>query len=55
VAGDEPEHIFPVEIDGTKPVGTLRKMIKEEKKPIFDLVPADALKLFKLRECSDVV
>jgi Crinkler effector protein N-terminal domain len=48
VLGDDSSHIFTIEIQGTKNISALRKAIKEEKKPIFDHVPADALKLFKV-------
>ena len=47
VLGDDSSHIFTIEIQGTKNISALRKAIKEEKKPIFDHVPADTLKLFK--------
>jgi len=52
VEGDDRKHVFPVEIDGTKPVGTLKDVIKEKKKPAFDLVPADTLELLKVRNNS---
>jgi hypothetical protein len=48
VHGDDPRNIFPVKIASTESVGTLKKAIKEEKKPVFDHVAADALKLWKV-------
>jgi hypothetical protein len=47
VLGDDPSHIFPIDIVGTKKVGALKELIKDKKKPVFDHVPADALQLFK--------
>ena len=47
---DSPERVFPVKIDGTESVGTLKEVIKDKKKPAFDLVPADTLELFKVRK-----
>ena len=44
VLGDDHSHIFTIEIQGTKNISALRTAIKEEKKPIFDHVPADAFK-----------
>jgi hypothetical protein len=48
VQGDEPTHAFPVEISNTKNVGALRDAIKDKKKPAFETVPADTLKLWKV-------
>jgi hypothetical protein len=48
VSGDDPDHIFTIEIANTKTVGALKKAIKEEKKPAFDDVAADALVLWKV-------
>jgi hypothetical protein len=47
VLGDDPSHIFTIEIQGTKNISALKKAIKEEKKHTFQHVDADALKLFK--------
>lgn len=47
VLGDDPSHIFTIEIQGTKNISALKKAIKEEKKHKFQHVDADALKLFK--------
>jgi hypothetical protein len=47
VLGDDPSHIFTIEIQGTKNISVLKEVIKDKKKPVFDHVPADALKLFK--------
>src|SRR5258708_3115374 len=48
VLGDDPSHIFPIEIAESKTVGGLKKAIKEEKKPEFDHVAADSLDLWKV-------
>lgn len=47
VSGDDHSHIFPVKILSTESVGALKKTIKNEKKPAFDHIPADALILWK--------
>jgi hypothetical protein len=41
VLGHDASHIFPIEIAESKTVDTLRKAIKDEKRPAFDHVPAD--------------
>jgi hypothetical protein len=43
VLGDDPSHIFTIEIQGTKNISALKEVIKDKKKPVFDHVPADAL------------
>ena len=48
VLGHDASHIFPIEIAESKTVGTLRKAIKDEKRPAFDHVPTDALLLWKV-------
>ena len=48
VLGHDVGHIFPIEIAKSKTVGALRKAIKDEKRPAFDYVPADALLLWKV-------
>jgi hypothetical protein len=48
VLGDDPSHIFAIDIDGTKKVSALKKVIKEEKKHAFHHVDADALHVFKV-------
>jgi hypothetical protein len=48
VLGDDPNRVFPIKIDSTESVGTLKKVIKDKKKPDFDQVPADALKVWKV-------
>jgi hypothetical protein len=55
VQGDEPTHAFPVEISNTKNVGALRDAIKDKKKPAFETVPADTLKLWKAGSLSALV
>jgi hypothetical protein len=49
VLGEDPHRVFPVRIVATASVrvGTLKKVIKDEKKPAFDHVPADTLVLWK--------
>ena len=46
--GDDASRVFQVEIVNSKTVGDLRKLIKEEKRPAFDHVPADTLVLWKV-------
>ena len=48
VLNNDTSHIFPIEIMESKTVGTLRKAIKDEKRPAFDHVPTDALLLWKV-------
>jgi hypothetical protein len=48
VQGDPHDQAFSLEIAGTKTVSALKKAIKAEKKPAFDHVPADTLKLWKV-------
>jgi hypothetical protein len=48
VLGDETSRVFTVEIASTKNVSTLKKAIKEEKKPAFDHIPADAIDLWNV-------
>jgi hypothetical protein len=48
VHDDDHHHIFPVKIAGTESVGTLKKLIKEAKKPAFDHVTADSLRLWNV-------
>ncbi|KAG1786726.1 hypothetical protein EV424DRAFT_1551360 [Suillus variegatus] len=38
--GDDPRHIFPVDVEQTKTVGDLKNVIKVAKKPEFDHVAA---------------
>ncbi|KAG2086817.1 uncharacterized protein F5147DRAFT_781513 [Suillus discolor] len=49
VLGDDPCHIFPVNVERTKTVGDLRNVIKDAKKPEFDHVAADRLELWKVK------
>ena len=46
VLNDDPNRIFLVKIANTKSVGALKKAIKEEKRPLFDNIPADSLVLW---------
>jgi hypothetical protein len=48
ILGNDPSHIFPIEIERTKLVGTLKKAIKEEKKHTFRHVDADTLALWRV-------
>ena len=48
VFGDDPNHVFSVEIEDTKTVSALKKAIKDEKEPTFDHIPADSLTLRKV-------
>ena len=48
IDGDDASHIFPVKIAMTESVGTLKKLIKEEKKVVLEHIDPDALKLFKV-------
>jgi hypothetical protein len=46
IQGDDPSRVFPVEVEPTKTVGTLKKTIKDEKRPEFDHIAADKLDLW---------
>ncbi|KAK2464093.1 hypothetical protein APHAL10511_003880 [Amanita phalloides] len=48
VLGDDPKESFTVEIAKNKNVNVLKKMIKEEKRSLFDHVDASKLDLFKV-------
>ena len=48
VLGETQQHIFTVKIDAAESVGTLKEFIKEEKKPVLDHIPADAIMLWKV-------
>jgi hypothetical protein len=50
VLGDDPSHAFEIKIAPTESVSALREVIKDKKKPHFDHVPADSLKLWKVSE-----
>ncbi|KAG1901794.1 uncharacterized protein F5891DRAFT_1187269 [Suillus fuscotomentosus] len=49
VFGDDPCHIFPVDVERMKTVGDLKNVIKVAKKPEFDHVAADRLELWKVK------
>ena len=54
VLGEKASRVFPVKIAGTESVGTLKKAIKEEKRPAFDQIPADVLDLWQVSvQCFD--
>ncbi|RUO95963.1 hypothetical protein BC936DRAFT_142882 [Jimgerdemannia flammicorona] len=44
--GDPVDRIFPVKVARTETVGELRKLIKKEKDPLFNNIPADELLLW---------
>jgi hypothetical protein len=46
--GDDPSHIFTIEIADTKNITALKKAIKDEKQPAFDHVPADTLIIWRV-------
>jgi hypothetical protein len=48
VLGDVSSRVFTVKIANTENVSALKKLIKVEKKPAFDHVPADTLDLWKV-------
>ena len=48
VLGEDSTLIFPVEIDGDKNVGDLKKAIKEEMKPAFDYITANSLEIWNV-------
>ncbi|KAG2030089.1 hypothetical protein BDR03DRAFT_836781, partial [Suillus americanus] len=48
VLGDDPNHIFPVNIAQTQTVGDLKDLIKDKTKRQFDLVEAKSLELWKV-------
>ena len=55
VFGDDPRHIFPVDVERTKTVGDLKNVIKVAKKPEFDHVAADRLELWKVSDLMPTV
>ena len=48
VLGDDPRRVFPLKIVCSETVGYLKKVIKDEKKPVFDDITADSLDLWKV-------
>lgn len=48
VAGEPPERVFSIKIEATEKVSALKKAIKAEKKPAFDIITADSLDLWKV-------
>ncbi|KAF9299704.1 hypothetical protein BGZ74_008748, partial [Mortierella antarctica] len=48
VDGETPSNTFPVEIESTKIIGNLKKLITTEKSPEFDDVAADKLTLWSI-------
>jgi hypothetical protein len=48
VLGDDPSHIFAIDIDGAKKVSFLKEVIKDKKKHAFQHVDADTLEVFKV-------
>lgn len=53
VLGEDRHHVFPVVIEALDTVGTLKKVIKDEKKHTFEHLDADALVLWKVGELVD--
>ena len=53
VLGDQCNHIFPVEIAGTKSVGSLKEAIKEKKHAAFQHIDTDALDLWNVSKVVD--
>jgi len=45
---DDPRRVFSVRIAATESVSTLRKAIKDEKRPAFDHIPAHTLILWSV-------
>lgn len=50
VLGDDTSQIFPITIPPEETVGTLKKLIKEEKQHAFDGIDADRLKLWHVSD-----
>jgi hypothetical protein len=50
VLGDATRRVFPVKIASSETVGYLKKVIKDEKKPVFDDITADSLDLWKVSD-----
>ena len=48
VYGEPSRRAFPVKIERGESVGVLKKLVKEEKKPMLDHLPADTLDLWKV-------
>jgi hypothetical protein len=48
VHGDDPSHIFAVDIDGNKKVSALKELIKDKKMHTFQHVDADTLNVFQV-------
>ncbi|KAG2039316.1 hypothetical protein BDR03DRAFT_259861 [Suillus americanus] len=55
VLGDDLSHAFEIKIAPTESVSALRKAIKDAKKPHFDHVAADYLKLRKVSELMPTI
>ena len=53
IISEDPGHIFPVELQATKTMGALKKVIKEEKRPALDHVPTDTLTLWTVSVPAD--
>jgi hypothetical protein len=48
IQGNHPDHIFPVKIDQTETVGSLKEAIKDKKRHAFQNVDTDKLDLWKV-------
>jgi hypothetical protein len=53
VLGDDSSNIFPVKIESTESVGTLKDAIKEKKQERFKSVDADSIVLWKVSITDD--
>ncbi|KAH7055029.1 hypothetical protein BKA57DRAFT_452799, partial [Linnemannia elongata] len=53
VDGEATSNAFPAEIESTKTIGDLKKLIKTEKAPRFDDVAADELTLWRVSISDD--
>jgi hypothetical protein len=53
VFGDDPSHIFVIDIEDTKTVSTLKEVIKDKNKPYFDHVPTCCLDVYKVSIPTD--
>jgi len=49
VLGDDPENVFPVDIQTTSKIGILKDLIKQKKSPRLNHVVASDLEVFQVR------
>ena len=55
VLGNNIGRVFEVKIAPTGSVSTLKELIKEKKRPLFDHVPVDHLDLWKVSDLTPTV